>query len=413
MVPKFIHSSSGLLRNKRLHHATAWLQLKNFVSSASSFLVVIAAANFLEAETYGVYKYILSVAALATIFSLSGAGQVILRATARGFDGTLWLLTKQSLLYSSGSSFALLVTASYYLYQGNQEIGFSFVAAALLQPFVKAGLLHRGYLNGKKRYGQLTISSSAEAIATATIITLSMWLSEDVLLIVVAGMSSQLLFAWGFYYFYTLRNRGQNSAAEADGLGFSKHLSVMNILQKIALRMEQIIPYHFLGPAALALFSFANAPINIIDGQKKIAVNLIAPSYSQKSGDLFWRASKHASFLFFILIVVIGGYWLIAPFVMPLLFPEYPEAVFLSQLLSLSMFGMSSLFFNEALTALKAKRELYIRSILVPSVKIMLLFSLTWNFNIHGLVTAIILGELFNLTTLIFLLRSYKVRYCV
>ena len=49
-----------------------WLTLGQVISSLSAFLLAIAFANLLPKETYGEYKYILSIASILAIPTLTG-----------------------------------------------------------------------------------------------------------------------------------------------------------------------------------------------------------------------------------------------------------------------------------------------------------------------------------------------------
>ena len=66
-----------------------WLTLAQIVSTFSGFLLVMAFANLLDPETYGIYKFVLSMASLFAIPTLSGMGTALVRSVAQGNEGSI------------------------------------------------------------------------------------------------------------------------------------------------------------------------------------------------------------------------------------------------------------------------------------------------------------------------------------
>src|SRR3989344_8979317 len=64
-----------------------WLGIASTISSASGLVLVYFFANYLEPETYGTYRYILSVYGLLTIASLGGISTAVTRSVAKGSEG--------------------------------------------------------------------------------------------------------------------------------------------------------------------------------------------------------------------------------------------------------------------------------------------------------------------------------------
>src|SRR3989344_8728279 len=65
-----------------------WLILGKIVFNISGFLLIIAFANLLSKEAYGTYQYVLSVASILAIPTLSGMNSAIVRAVAQGYEGS-------------------------------------------------------------------------------------------------------------------------------------------------------------------------------------------------------------------------------------------------------------------------------------------------------------------------------------
>ena len=67
----------------------AWLTAARIVASISSFLMVIAFANLLTKEAYGLYQYVLSIVGILSISTLGGINTALTQAMARGYEGSI------------------------------------------------------------------------------------------------------------------------------------------------------------------------------------------------------------------------------------------------------------------------------------------------------------------------------------
>ena len=109
-----------------LTKGTFWLTLGQIISSASSFILAIAFANLLPKETYGVYKYILSIVSILNISTLSGINTAITQAVARKYEGSVIPAIKMKIYWGLFGSLASLILAGYYYFQGNITLTISF-----------------------------------------------------------------------------------------------------------------------------------------------------------------------------------------------------------------------------------------------------------------------------------------------
>src|SRR3990172_6841992 len=66
-----------------------WLSLGHGVAMLAGFFISIAFANLFPKESFGTYKFILSMVAMLGAFSLTGIGVAITQAVARGNGGSL------------------------------------------------------------------------------------------------------------------------------------------------------------------------------------------------------------------------------------------------------------------------------------------------------------------------------------
>jgi len=85
-----------------------WQVLGQVVSSALSLALIFVFANYLPKETYGLYRYILSLAGILGIFTLSEMNQAIGQAVASGDGGVLRASVRYQLKWNTLQLFPFL-----------------------------------------------------------------------------------------------------------------------------------------------------------------------------------------------------------------------------------------------------------------------------------------------------------------
>src|SRR3989344_7039026 len=105
-VYQWLRLSEGLFKTDMVYltKGGTWLLLGQLISSISTFLLVIAFANLIPKETFGTYKYILSLTAILLIPSLPGMNTAVNMASTRNLDGTLLLALKTKMRWGLLSS---------------------------------------------------------------------------------------------------------------------------------------------------------------------------------------------------------------------------------------------------------------------------------------------------------------------
>lgn len=373
-----------------------WLFISQIISSLASFLLVIAFANLLPKETFGTYKYILSLGSILLIPALPGINTAVNMAAARGLDGTLALALKTKIHWGFFSSLASLLLAGYYFLNGNLELAISLLIVSFFLPFMEAFALYIPFLNGKKKFDTLTKYNAIIHVASSLILIGIVFLTKNLFLIILSYFLSWTVLR---YIFYKLTTKKFIFSKEKDdsAISYGKHLSLMKITNTIASYIDKIFVFHFLGAVPLAIYSFAIAMPEQIKGALSLLDTLAFPNFvTRKTNEIKASFKKKALRLFLLGAIVIGSYILIAPLLYKTFFPQYEEAVFYSQLFALSMLNMT-LF--PATTALRAKRnikELYISNFIVPifQIGIMLVF-IIWK-GLLGLIIARIISRFFG-----------------
>ena len=180
-----------------------------------------------------------------------------------------------------------------------------------------------------------------------------------------------------------------NKKVDTEVMSYSKHLSLMTILSGLSGNIDQILVFHFIGPAQLAIYNFATAIPNQIKGPIQNLGNLIFPRFTERSNSDIRSGMKNKMMLLFIgCAVIILSYIITAPYIFHIFFPKYSDSIFYSQIFSLSLLWLISVPANTYLTAKKKVKEKYVESIGGFVVQIILLcVGVVW-WGLLGLVIA-------------------------
>lgn len=390
-----------------LFHGSFWLTISQAVSSISSFLLAIAFANLLPKETFGVYKYVLSVAGVLGIATLSGMNTAVTQAVARDYEGSLIPALKARIRWGALAGLASLVIAGYYYFQGNTVLTISFLIAAVFLPFMDSFSVYNSFLLGKKDFK----TSGKYSVITQIIAILSMiaaiFLTKNIFLIILA-----YFFPWTlcrlFFLKITVKKFQTNKNEDATTISYGKHLSLMGVMSMIAANFDRILVFHYLGAIQMAVYSIAIAPPEQMRGVLKNISAVAFPKFAQKEkeeikktiGEKFYR-------LFFILVLVAVFYVVVCPFLFKIFFPKYLDSVFYSQIAALSLPLALSIFPYSIFQAQAAKKELYFYNLVSPFVQISVLFLMIYNFGLLGAVLGGIIAKFLNLVIILVILKKF------
>jgi O-antigen/teichoic acid export membrane protein len=342
----------------------AWSGLNFFVTSVLGVAVAVVAANVLDKETYGIYRYALSLVGLASSLSLTGMNTAVARAVARGDDGILRKVVRAQAVWNSLSGALMFAIAAYLYVRGNTLLALSMAILGVTVPPAWALNTYTAFLSGKKDFKTATRFSIVNTALYSIAMALSMLLFRSVIgLVVVYGLSNLLLTA--YFYWRTLRIyapvEGQ-SQAYAEAWGFGKHLSVINVLSLVAQQCDNVVVFHYVGAGQLATYTFASL---MPDRIKKFAKNISA-TISPKIANKDANSLERSLFLRFFQLACAGllaatVYIVAAPIVFRWLFPQYLSALHYSQIISLNLiFWVPMTYGAYVAQAQKMIRPLYV-----------------------------------------------------
>lgn len=365
-----------------------WLGLEQAVSILVGLGLSVAFANLIPAETYGVYRYILSFFAILTISTLPNMGVAVTTSVARGLEGLLGQAVKTRIRWGIIGSAAAAVIAAYYFIRGNHQLGVAFSMMVVFLPFVDPFNLYSAYLRGKKffrvnvQYGIIVRLVSASAVITALVLTKNLYL-------ILLSFFVPYVLLRPLLYFLTIKRHPPNDQPDPRMISYGKHLSVLQLLGVGVDYLDSLLIFHYLGAAPLAVFTIALAPINKMRQAFSVIPELALPKFSESSAqETRRRLMKKVLKAMFLVAVGTALYLVFAPTVFAFLFPKYRESVIYSQFLSLGLltlpFGLLYTFFQSQ----AMKRQIYQHKIATMVIQLILTITLVATLGIAGAVVA-------------------------
>ncbi len=375
-----------------LARGTFWGIVSQIASVGSALALSVVLSRYVSKDVYGEYKYILSLVSLLPILSLTGLGNAVLQSVSRGFDGTLALAFRTNLRWSIAIFVGALAIALYYFLQGNYTIGIGVLIGGSLTPFIIGASLASAFLTAKKDFARLAIYSGAAGslIPAGALIITGFTLPNSLALVVVyfiANAVTDLLLYWYVMRLY----KPDPTTADPGALSYAKHLSFMGIIGGIAANADQILLFHFVGPAQLAIYSFATGIPDQLKGPLKNLDGMLQARFANHlPQNIRDNMGTKSLLLLAFSIVCIVIYIPLAPFVYHILYPTYSVAIPYSQVYILSFLSLMFAPSGSYLGAKKLLKEQYISSVVISIAQIICMCVGIFYFGLWGLIWSII-----------------------
>jgi len=406
-IYKFLHQSEKYTKTDMVYLAKGgfWLTSGQAISSIASFLLAIAFANLLPKETYGEYKYILSIAALLSIPTLKGMETALVQAVARGYEGSIIPALKTKIKWGTFGALAGLILAGYYFHQDNITLTITFLIASVFTPLMDTLNTYEAFFYGKKLFKESTqFNIAVKILATAAMLTTILFTNNIFLIIFTYFVSYTILRL--FVLLLVIAKHKFNPLQHPQTLSYGKHLSLVGVLDTIADQLDKLLLWHFLGAVPLAVYSFATAPPIEIRKIFKNIVPLAFPKIAQREVKEIKKTLPAKMLKFFIVLIpLVLIYILLAPYIYKLFFPQYIESVFYSQIFILVLLFQPSTLINTTFAAYAHKKKIYILSITTSIIRISLFLILLPFYGILGAIFAILCTRFISFFMLLFLFK--------
>jgi O-antigen/teichoic acid export membrane protein len=376
-----------------------------FLNSLVTLVFAIFIANIFPKEGYGNYKYILSTVALVNSLALTGLGPALVRAFSKGCDGTLKQFAKINFFWAFLPATILTALSVYYYVKGNMLLSVGILVGGLTLPFIERSALHTSVLNGKKLFKKLSLFSFLRnAIPTLMVAITAYFTLNPLYMAVVYFLSTSIVL--NILYYHTVAVHIENNKVDEEALHLAKHTSVINIFSLISDQIDNVIIFQGLGGTALAIYNFAEAIPNVIQGfVKQVGVIAVPKFVNQDVKTARETVFRKTLVLFLASLPVALLYIVCAPYIFKILFPNYIDSVFLSQIMILGILISSSITIA-FLDSQKAIRAKYILSIVSNVAKIPILILGFYWYGVMGIVIGKLVAKMIGLCTSLILVKQ-------
>jgi len=373
---------------------TFWIIFGKAILALISFAKMMAFGRWAGQEVYGTYSFIISMLAILSIFSLPGMETSLVKAFAKKRDGTLKLATKERLKFSLIGSLASLCIFFWYFSKGNSELSLAFLIISLLLPFKESLDLFSPFWTGKKDFKKRSIYTIVPTLVSTLAVAVTIYLGQSPALIVLSFMLSLSLV--NLLFLALTLNQKENDETDPESIRFGKDLTVVSAISMLANNVDKIILWKFFGPIQLAIYSFAQTPIQQIQGAIPIKDLALPKVGSQDVSQIKDGLIKKFKKLFFVSVPAGIGAIALAPLFYKILLPQYVDSIAYFQVFSIVIILSPFILLESALLAEMKKREIYIMQISVPLIRILLFLLLIPFLAIWGVVLAIIISQIIN-----------------
>lgn len=365
-----------------------WMTLGQFMASITAFVLSIAFANLVSQETYGTYKYILSIAGVLSAITLTGLGTAVTQAVAHGREKIVTDAFWINLKWSAGFIVTTITLSFYYFYQENSILGISIIIIGVGTPVINGFNIFASYLNGKKKFKEVTLYWAILNTASSLCIISALFLTKNILALISVYFVSYATFGI-YFYSRTIRLNKPNNTPDPMVITYAKHLSAMNILGTVAMHIDKVLVFHYLGTAQLAIYAFAIAIPEQIRGLLKQINTIAFPKFATRTNTEIY-SNMPIKMLYFggVISIIVVAYILVAPFLFKIVFPQYTAAVFYSQIFAISLIGTVATLPISVLQAKSETEELYKLTIFTGLTQIVAMFIGIYFFGLLGLIIA-------------------------
>jgi O-antigen/teichoic acid export membrane protein len=395
MKHRIVKKLEGLMRTDvhYLLRGGSRMMLGQVGVSVIGLLSSIAFANLLSKDAYGTYQYLLGVTELLLTFTLTGIGQALVTATARGYDGTLTHAWKQTVLWSVPAMVLGCGAGIYYYIQGNTIFAFALALGTIANTLITASKHSLSFLNGKKLFGY---TSSATVLGllipnALLIVTLLFWTTHLGTLILIYFVSnvivSSILFVW-------TRRFAQNDKVDPTLTAHALHFSLQGLIGKVAAYLDRILLFQFAGPAALAEFWIAMNIQRNFSHIFKSANGIVLPKLSVRSfHELQQGLPRKIALLYAGIVPFTIVFVCIIPFLIHTFFPQYDSTIRYTQVLGILFLFLPVKILSDAFVSHGMHRTLYQTTTISAIVKLAGTLTLVPLFGIWGVIYALLIEQ--------------------
>lgn len=379
----------------------------DMAAALNGFFIYLIAAHFLTKDVYGEYKYYISLFNLFAVVTYTSMETALTRAVSRGFDGSLFPAFRRKLLGGFVGSFIAVCAAIVFFQTGQAQTAIALILIAAFAPWIYAANLYASFLTGKKRftdYSKLYTAMTGVMFVGTALAFIFLRNGLQIFAAFLVTSLCTLIAVW------LVSRKRENTTVDHDMIPLATHLSLLDILAVIANNIDSVLAYQLIGPAALAVYTFAVIPAEQLRSFTRYIRTIAMPKFAvNKLADVKKTLPYKLWLMVLFSIVLVGIYILLVPFFFRWLFPAYVDSIAYSQAYSLSLiFVIPGTIILTLFQAQGLRKETFRFSVWIYSTQIALMVVGSITYGLWGLVVARILARLIMLVVGMFLLENAK-----
>jgi O-antigen/teichoic acid export membrane protein len=296
----------------------------------------------------------------------------VTQGAARGNDGTVTVGLATKMKWGLLGSVAAVAVAIYYFYGKDYSVAWSMLFAAAFIPLMEPFGVFNAVLFGKKDFRLSSLFGIAGQLFSGLALAASLFLTNNTIIIFIVYAASWTISRY-ISLRITLKTYPTNEKVEPHAVSYALHASLIGAFNTIISSIDTILVYHFLGPAQLAAYAFATAPVSQTRTILNTPTILAIPKLADQTAAQIRRTMKQKTpHLLLIGALAMLGYCALAVPFYKVFLPRYTDAVPFSLFFSVTiLLQVITAYVHAALDAratLIPKRLLYLWNI--PSITI-------------------------------------------
>ncbi len=361
------------------------ISIANIAGSAILGIFWLFMARLMGTAHYGEVSYYIAIAGIGTIFSYLGSGTMLTIYTAKGVK------IQATIYFISITCSVVAATIVFFIFH-NIAISLFLIGNVIF------GLATSEML-GSKLYKKYAINFILEKVLVVALsIPLYYLIGPNG---VVYGIALSF-FPSGYRIYQGFRETRIDFSLIKSRLGFLVNSYVLDITRTFSTTTDKLLVAPLFGFALLGNYQLGVQVLSILVTFPSIVFQYIVPH--EASGNVN-RKLKIASILFSVLLAILGV--TLTPFILPILFPKFPEAIQLVQITSLTVIpiAISQTYISKFLAAEKSKIVLTGSAIFL-AFQVTLIILLGKIFGINGVASSLVLAQ--SAETIYLFVINYK-----
>jgi len=379
-----------------------WVYLRLGISLITGVAVSVIFARLAPKEIFGQYNFILAILTMASLFSIPGLTNAVMRSVARGYDGNYKQAAKIRFLWSLLGIPALLGVGAYYYYYNTQIIGICLMISSVFFPLMWAPSIWEGFLVGKKRFDLTARYGSIQSSISAVAIIGILFLNANHLVLIIATYVITNSFLTFLLYRRSLKYI-ENEAKDDECKRYGYFLTTAAIAGTLADNIDKVLLGILLGAPQLAIYSIAKLIPDRIRNLLKPALSPLMPKFSQDGIEMGEVQRKMKRFILPLVLATLGGsllYWLFIDDIVLLLFSsKYMDSIkYAKMLLLMILASIPGAFLGTFAIAKRKIKTIILRVHIFSFFRLLIMSGFVYQWGIMGAVWALnlntILGSL-------------------